>query len=152
VNNFQRNNNPYSNTQTPALRNLPILGWGGNNNITPRVNNFQQQQARPPLPQEKKPSLEETSQQLTAPAQTFTTPTDTNLKNQAAAIHNLEVQMSQLFSLSSNRPQGSLPSNTEVPKEHVKAITLISEKVLAQDQVSREENPTPTGTVDENSE
>ena len=81
------------------------------------------------------------------------TTTDTNLKNQAAAIHNLEVQMSQNFSLLSNRPQGSLPRNTEVnPKEHVMAITLRSEKVVAQDQVSREENITPTDTGDENSE
>jgi len=41
--------------------------------------------------------------------------------------------MSQIFSLLSNRSQGSLPSNMEVnPKEHVKAITLRSEKVLAQ--------------------
>jgi len=40
--------------------------------------------------------------------------------------------MSQNFNLLSNRPQGSLPSNTGVnPKEHVKAITLRNEKVLA---------------------
>jgi len=60
------------------------------------------------------------------------TATDTNLKNQAAAIYNLEVRMSQIFSLLSNRLQGSLQSNTKVnPKEHVKAIMLRSEKVLA---------------------
>ena len=80
-------------------------------------------------------------QYLITTTQTFMTTTNTNLKNQVAAIHNLEVQMSQIFSLLSNRPQGSLPSNTEVnPKEHIKAITLRSEKVLEQDQVSREEN------------
>ena len=81
------------------------------------------------------------------------TTTDTNLKNQAAVIHNLEVQMSQIFSLLSNRPQGSLPSNTEVnSKEYVKAIMLRSGKVLAHDQVPREENFVPTDTRDENSE
>jgi len=81
------------------------------------------------------------------------TTTDANLKNQAAAIHNLEVHISQISSMLSNRPHGSLPSNTEVnPKKYVKAITLRSEKVLAKDQVSREENLTPTGTGDENSE
>ena len=64
-------------------------------------------------------------QQLAATTQTFMTTTDTNLKNQAAAIHNLDVQMSQIFSMLSNQPHGSLPSNTKVnPKEHVKAITL----------------------------
>ena len=61
--------------------------------------------------------------------------------------------MSQISSLLSNRPQGSLPSNTEVnPKEHIKAITLRNGKILAQDQVSREENPFPTDKGDENSE
>ena len=76
-------------------------------------------------------------QQLVATKQTFMTTTNTNMKNQAAAIHNLEVQMSQISSLLSNRPQGSLPSNTELnPKEHVKAIMLRSEKVLAKDQIT----------------
>ena len=136
---------------TLPWRNHHNVGWGENkNNSAPRANNFQQQQARPP-PQEKKPSLKETMQQLVATTQTFMTTTDTNLKNQAAAIHNIEVQMSQIFNLLANWPQGSLPSNTEVnPKEYVMKITLRSEKVLAQDQVSREENPTPTDTGGEN--
>ena len=91
-------------------------------------------------------------QQLASTTQTFITITDINLKNQSAAIHNLEVHMSQISSQLSNRLLGSLPSNTEVnPKEHVKAITLRREKVLAQDQVFREENPTPTDTEDKNS-
>ena len=140
MNNFQRNNNPYSNTYTQVWRNHLNLGWNGNNNnIAPRANNFSQQQVRPLPSQEKKPSLEETTQQLAVATQTFMTTTDISLKNQAAAIHNLEVQISQISSLLSNRPKGSLPSSTEVNlKEHVKAITLRSEKVLAQDQVSRE--------------
>ena len=51
VNNFQRNNNSYSNTYTAAWRNHRNLGWGGNNNNSAqRANNFQQQQARPPPP------------------------------------------------------------------------------------------------------
>jgi len=41
VNNFQRNNNLYSNMYTPAWRNYPNLGWrANNNNIDRRVNNF----------------------------------------------------------------------------------------------------------------
>jgi len=98
------------------------------------VNNFQQQQARPPPPQEKKSSLEEIMKQLAATTQIFMTITNTNLKNQAATINNLDVQMSKIFSMLSNRSQGSLSSNTKVnPKEHIKAIMLSSEKVLAQD-------------------
>jgi len=38
------------------------------------------------------------------------------------------------------------------PKEHVKAITLRSENVLAQDKVVREEKLTPTYIVNKNSE
>jgi len=41
VNNFQRNNNPYSNTYTPAWRIHPNLGWDdNNNNFAPRANTF----------------------------------------------------------------------------------------------------------------
>ena len=83
MNNFERNNNPYSNMYTPAWRNHPNLGLSGNNNSAQRANNFKQQQARPP-PQEKKPSLEETMKQLAATTQTFMTTTNANLKNQTA--------------------------------------------------------------------
>ena len=110
---------------TPAWRNHPNLGWGGNNNnMAPKPNNFQLQQARPPH-QEKKPSLEETMQQLATTIQTIMTSTNTNLKNQAATIHNLEVQVGQISNLLTGRPQGLLLSNTEMnPKEHIKVITL----------------------------
>ena len=52
--------------------------------------NFQQQH---PSQQEKKPSLRKTMQQLTSSTQSFMTSTETNFKNQAAAIHNLQVQL-----------------------------------------------------------
>ena len=41
MSNYQRNNNPYSSTYTPAWRNRLNLGWGGNNNIAPKPTNFQ---------------------------------------------------------------------------------------------------------------
>ncbi|XP_027342241.1 uncharacterized protein LOC113855018 [Abrus precatorius] len=57
--------------------------------------------------------------------------TETALRNQQASIHNLENQLGQIFRLLSERPQGSLPSNTETnPKEQVKAVTLRSDKTL----------------------
>ena len=60
--------------------------------------------------------------------------------------------MSQISSLLSNRPQGSLPSNMEVnPKENVKVITLKSEKVLARAKLPERKNLAPTETGDENS-
>ena len=55
----------------------------------------------------------------------------TQLHNQGAQLRNLEVQMGQMATMLSKRPQGSLPSTSEVNprgegKEHCKAITLRS--------------------------
>ena len=59
------------------------------------------------------------------------TRTDTTLQNQAASIQNLEVQMGQISNLLNARPQGTLPSNTEInPRKHLKVITLRSGKEL----------------------
>ncbi|PPS15671.1 hypothetical protein GOBAR_AA04907 [Gossypium barbadense] len=49
---------------------------------------------------------------------------ETALKNQQASIQGLETQIGQLSKLISERPQGSLPSNTEPnPREHLNAIS-----------------------------
>ncbi|PPS19215.1 hypothetical protein GOBAR_AA01370 [Gossypium barbadense] len=49
--------------------------------------------------------------------------TETTLKNQQASIQGLKTQIGQLSKLISERPQGSLPSNTEPnPREHLNAI------------------------------
>ncbi|PPR90920.1 hypothetical protein GOBAR_AA29763 [Gossypium barbadense] len=50
--------------------------------------------------------------------------TEIALKNQQAPIQGLETQIGQLSKLISERPQGSLPSNTEPnPREHLNAIS-----------------------------
>ncbi|PPR92236.1 hypothetical protein GOBAR_AA28432 [Gossypium barbadense] len=50
--------------------------------------------------------------------------TETALKNQQASIQGLETQIGQLSKLTSERLQGSLPSNTEPnPREHLNAIS-----------------------------
>ncbi|PPR89767.1 hypothetical protein GOBAR_AA30920 [Gossypium barbadense] len=50
--------------------------------------------------------------------------TETALKNQQASIQRLETQIGQLSKLISERPQGSLPSNTEPnPREQLNAIS-----------------------------
>ncbi|PPR97501.1 hypothetical protein GOBAR_AA23169 [Gossypium barbadense] len=50
--------------------------------------------------------------------------TETALKNQQASIQGLETQIGQLSKLISERPQGSLPSNTEPnPRERLNAIS-----------------------------
>ena len=70
-----------------------------------KPNNFlqQQQQCQPQL--EKKPNLDEALVQISVSRVTYMTNTDQCLKNQDACIHNLEVQMGQIASLLSNRPQ-----------------------------------------------
>ena len=48
-------------------------------------------------------------------------------QDQTAAIRNLEIQIGQMAKIISERPQGSLPSNTEInPREQVNAIILRS--------------------------
>ncbi|PPR95121.1 hypothetical protein GOBAR_AA25548 [Gossypium barbadense] len=50
-------------------------------------------------------------------------------KNQQASIQGLETQIGQLSKLISERPQGSLPSNTEPnPREHLNAISTQDKK------------------------
>ncbi|PPR94203.1 hypothetical protein GOBAR_AA26474 [Gossypium barbadense] len=54
---------------------------------------------------------------------------ETALKNQQASIQGLETQIGQLSKLISERPQGSLPSNTEPnPREQINAINVQDEE------------------------
>ena len=54
------------------------------------------------------------------------------VQSHTVSLRNLENQIGQLAAALSNRPQGSLPSNTEDPrrewKEHCKVINLRSAK------------------------
>ncbi|PPS14324.1 hypothetical protein GOBAR_AA06255 [Gossypium barbadense] len=55
--------------------------------------------------------------------------TKTVLKNQQALIQGLKNQIGQLAKLISERPQGSLPSNTETnPREQLHAIIILDEE------------------------
>ncbi|GMN27519.1 hypothetical protein TIFTF001_041048, partial [Ficus carica] len=58
------------------------------------------------------------------------------IQSQAASLRTLENQVGQLANVLSNRPQGSLPSDTENPrrdgKEHCKAITLRNGRQIEQ--------------------
>ncbi|PON43697.1 hypothetical protein TorRG33x02_333160, partial [Trema orientale] len=58
---------------------------------------------------------------------------DAILQNQAASLRNLETQIGELAIAVSSRPQGNLPSNTEMnPKEQCNVITLRSRKQIEQ--------------------
>nr|XP_016464095.1 PREDICTED: uncharacterized protein LOC107787090 [Nicotiana tabacum] len=65
---------------------------------------------------------------------------DKKMESQNSALKNLEIQLSQLATLMSEKIQGPLPSNTEKnPKEHPKVITLRSGKELDEPNKVREE-------------
>ncbi|XP_062093732.1 uncharacterized protein LOC133799748 [Humulus lupulus] len=73
---------------------------------------------------------------------------DAVIQSQAASLRNLETQLGQLANELRNRPQGTLPSDTENPrrdgKEQCKAITLRNGKnlELTEDNCKRNSEPT----------
>ncbi|KAG8475504.1 hypothetical protein CXB51_032277 [Gossypium anomalum] len=120
-NNFRSQNNPYSNTYNAGWKNHPNFSWGGQGNQRPQN---PQGSLQPPYQQENKPNLEEMLSKFISVSETRFQNTETALKNQQASIQGLETQIGQLSKLISERPQGSLPSNTEPnPREQLNAIS-----------------------------
>ncbi|KAG8490890.1 hypothetical protein CXB51_014751 [Gossypium anomalum] len=101
---------------------------GGQGNQRPQNPlGFQQ----PPYQLEKKPNLEEMLSKFITVSETHFQNTETALKNQQASIQGLETQIGQLSKLIFDRPQGSLPSNTEPnPREQLNAINISNEEGL----------------------
>ncbi|XP_027337191.1 uncharacterized protein LOC113850866 [Abrus precatorius] len=109
-------------------RNYANPPW--NNNQQPMRNNTPSGFQQPP-PTEKKSNLEELMTKFIQTSKSRFQSTETALRNQQASIHNLEIQLGQISRLLLERPQGSLPSNTETnPREQVNAITLRSGRTL----------------------
>ncbi|XP_039144038.1 uncharacterized protein LOC120281228 [Dioscorea cayenensis subsp. rotundata] len=86
-------------------------------------------------PQEKKINAEEAMARLATTQTQFMNETRTSLQNQSAQIRNLEVQLSQMAGMLTERQQGNLPSTSEAnPRksgnEQCSAITLRSGKEL----------------------
>ena len=163
--------NAYSNTYNPGWRNHPNFSW-----------NQGQPQHRPPPPQgsqvqpqqqqERKYTTEDVlakfminteakfqniNNQLTQHGGQFTE-ISTVLRNLQASVQSLENQVGQLARASAERPQGSLPSNTENnPREQLKVVTLRSGKQLEErakespsssnERVAVQEDPNPTEKV-----
>ncbi|XP_070011091.1 uncharacterized protein [Nicotiana sylvestris] len=72
--------------------------------------------------------------------------TDEKMESQNSSLKNLEIQLSQLAALVSEKIQGPLPSNTEKnPKEHLKAITLRSGKELDEPYADQSEQHVNNG-------
>ncbi|PPS01461.1 hypothetical protein GOBAR_AA19200 [Gossypium barbadense] len=78
---------------------------------------------------EKKPNLEEMLSKFILVSETYFQNTETTLKNQQASLQGLETQIGQLSKLIFERPQGSLPSNTEPnPREQLNTINVQDEE------------------------
>ena len=105
------------NTYNPGWRNHPNLSWGNNQGgFKPSSSSYQ--------PQEKKQT------DLEGILGKFIEESRTNFRNQEAINRDIQNQLGQLSKQIAERSQGSLPSETINPKEHVKAITLRSGKEL----------------------
>ncbi|KAA3488422.1 Pol polyprotein [Gossypium australe] len=73
--------------------------------------------------------------------------TETTLRNQQASIQRIKNQLGQLAKLISERPQGSLPSNTETnPKEQLQAITAHDSEGLNEPEL-RQKKVVEEGTI-----
>ncbi|XP_062094211.1 uncharacterized protein LOC133800271 [Humulus lupulus] len=142
--NFNCNNNPYSNSYNPAWRQHPNLSWGGGGGEGQGASSSgapaQGKQSCPPgfsqQPRAQQPHQSQGSQSssLESLMRDYMAKNDAVIQSQAASLRNLEIQLGQLANDLKNRPQGSLPSDTENPrrdgKEHCKAINLRSGKIL----------------------
>ncbi|KAG9450627.1 hypothetical protein H6P81_010592 [Aristolochia fimbriata] len=166
LSNFCRSNDPYNNTYNPGWRSHPNFSWSNNNN---QQSSAQQPnaQTRPPPgfqraapEQEQKANLEDMFSKFLANQEKRDARTDSrfqaqeaSLKNQEASIRSLEIQVGQLANVISGRNQGTVPSNSETnPKEHIKAITLRSGKVLEEKKQPQVEEDKPNQQQDKERE
>ncbi|XP_019267682.1 PREDICTED: uncharacterized protein LOC109244964 [Nicotiana attenuata] len=107
-----------------------------------QVGPYQQAGSYQQRPQQAYPSLDELLYK-------YIKVTDEKMESQNSSLKNLEIQLSQLAALVSEKIQGPLPSNTEKnPKEHLKAITLRSGKELDESYAGRQEKNQTEQQVD----
>jgi hypothetical protein len=137
--NFNRQQGGNSNNYNTGWKNQPNLPW--NNNTQPQAQRniyppgFQNQTYQPPQQPDR-------FSQFEALVTKMITQQDATIQNQNAQIRNLENQIGQMASILNNRPQGSLPSDTEKnPRrdgnEQCKVVTLRSGKELNKDSVEQ---------------
>ncbi|KAI3445417.1 hypothetical protein Pfo_002082 [Paulownia fortunei] len=113
--------NPFAPSQQEQAQN-------GQNAVGAQPANFQPQNQSQQVP---KAPLEDAIEKFMARTEATLQKQESIIQNQSATIQSLEVQISQISSMLSARPQGSLPSNTKInPKENVQAITLRGGKEL----------------------
>ncbi|KAM6568680.1 hypothetical protein CsatB_016665 [Cannabis sativa] len=137
--NFNRNNNPYSNSYNPAWKHHPNFSRGGQGASSSGAQGQGKQSFPPGFSQQPRPQQPHQPQgsqtsSLESLMRDYMAKNDAVIQSQAASLRNLEVQLGQLANDLKNRPQGTLPSDTENPrrdgKEHCKAVTLRSGKII----------------------
>ncbi|XP_031288154.1 uncharacterized protein LOC116146838 [Pistacia vera] len=138
VNNFQgKQQNPYSNTYTPAWQNHPNFSWSNNSYPKPPLG-FQVQEAKSNLGDVLTKFMEESGKRFDkneAQLQKY----EVLLQNQSASIRNLETQMGKIHSILAGRVQGMFSSDIEKnPKEQLNAIMLRSGKDLKESRKTKE--------------
>ena len=165
IGNFNRGNNPYSNTYNPGWRQHPNFSWsnqGASSSNAPKPAvppgfQHQNQHSRPIL-HEQTSSMENLLKEYMAKNDAVIQSQSQMIQSQAVSLRNLENQLGQLANALNNRPQGTLPSNTENPrregKEQCKAITLRNGRVLEEnkDELKTQAEPTSIQQTTENAE
>ncbi|KAL4323802.1 hypothetical protein GQ457_11G023210 [Hibiscus cannabinus] len=175
VGNFNRNNNPYSNTYNPGWKQHPNFSWSNQRNPSNTIrqnaeaSGFQQNisQQQNQLPQQQPSSTSSLENSLNAfihktesymadttkfmgRTDSFINMTEIQMQSQEAALKSLETQVGQFAQMLSARPQGNLPSNTEVARgtghEQCKVITTRSGVKTTNETIQDEENESPKVT------
>ncbi|XP_062104029.1 uncharacterized protein LOC133815176 [Humulus lupulus] len=130
----QNRNDPYSNSYNPSWRQHPKFSWsnqgaGPSNSSMPPRPNFP-----PGYPPQAPQQQAMQSGSLENMLKEYIVKNEAMIQSQAASLRNLENQVGQLANELRNRPHGTLPSDTENPRnasnEHCKAVTLRSGKEL----------------------
>ncbi|KAK8684264.1 hypothetical protein V6N13_040294 [Hibiscus sabdariffa] len=164
---FNRNsNNPYLNTYNPGWRQHPNFSWNNQGGTNASSSNRQQNANAPPGFQANMPwhseskgnapvsssnSMEATMQEFISTTKTMLQEHSTSIKHHgnmlqtqgallqshSSLLRALETQLGQIAQALQVRPQGNLPSNTEVTKsngkEQCSALTLRSGKEINKD-------------------
>ncbi|KAK2450136.1 hypothetical protein QL285_009271 [Trifolium repens] len=109
VNNFNKNNNPYSERYNPGWRNHPNFSWA----------NAQNQQKAPDVPPgfsaQNNSQLDAILKSFMQETKNFTAEAKNQILSQRVSIKNLENQVGQIATALTQRTSGSLPSTTEAP-------------------------------------
>ncbi|KAL4283147.1 hypothetical protein GQ457_16G015010 [Hibiscus cannabinus] len=169
VGNFNRNNNPYSNTYNPGWKQHPNFLWNNQRNPSNTIrqnaeaSGFQQNMPRQQnqLPQQQPPStsslenslnafMNKTKSYMTETSKfmgrtySFINRTKMRMQSQEVELKSLETQVGQFAQMLSARPQGNLSSITEVARgmghEQCKMVTTRSRTKANNDAIQVEEN------------